>query len=235
MGVEPGDPPAGDPPAGDPPVVPPADDLSTLFTPEMVAERKEALAATQAEETRRAALTDEERTAEDATKAEEAAKNTVPEAYDFKLPEGMEVDKELLAETEPLFKELGLTQEKAQKVIDLYAQKVMPAIVKRQADAWQDQVAAWKNEVVATKEITLDDKGQNTDGIRVINSLFNTDEAAKFRADLDKYGLGNHPGLNLMFARMAKNLKESNFEGKGVIIDKTPKTIEGMANKLYGD
>jgi len=89
---------------------------------------------------------------EAADKVDADKSNTVPEKYEFKIPDGMEMDSELLKEAEPMFKELGLSQAKAQKVIDLYAQKVMPAFLKKQADAWEAQKDGWKESVKTDKE-----------------------------------------------------------------------------------
>ncbi len=50
---------------------------------------------------------------------------TVPDTYaDFVMPEGVELDSALLTEAAPLFKELGLTQDQAQKLVDFQAKQV---------------------------------------------------------------------------------------------------------------
>ncbi len=49
----------------------------------------------------------------------EAEVKVVPEKYDFKLPEGMTLDMAKLSLVEPLFKELGLDNASAQKLVDL--------------------------------------------------------------------------------------------------------------------
>ena len=45
---------------------------------------------------------------------------TVPEKYDFKAPEGQSLDAALVERATPIFKELGLTQDAAQKLVDFY-------------------------------------------------------------------------------------------------------------------
>ena len=54
----------------------------------------------------------------------------VPEKYEFKLPEGMTLDLEKLKIVEPVFKDLGLSNEQAQKLVDLQSQ-----IVKNEEEA----------------------------------------------------------------------------------------------------
>lgn len=208
------------------------DDLAALFSPEEVKAKKETIEANKVEEERRGKLTEEERTAEDANKAEEAKAHEVPEEYaPFKIPDGMEMDTELLKEIMPLFKEKKLTQADAQEFITAYAEKVYPAVVKKQLEAWQTQTEAWKKEVQANKEIKLDGNGENADGIRVINTLLTADEAKRFKDDLNRLGMGNHPLLNLMYARMATALKEDTFEAGA----RKGEAQQDVAHRLYPD
>ncbi len=85
----------------------------------------------------------------------EPAKPTVPDAYTFQLPQGMKADDELVAKISPVFKELGLTQEQAQKVANVYAERVAA-----QEKARLDQLAAdhetWKGETQKLEEPTRD-------------------------------------------------------------------------------
>lgn len=70
--------------------------------------------ATEAPETTEASETKPEET----ESKEEDGK--APEAYDFKVPEGMELDAAAVEKFSPLMKEAGLTQEQAQKFADVY-------------------------------------------------------------------------------------------------------------------
>ena len=45
----------------------------------------------------------------------------VPDKYEFKAPEGYEVDQKFLDDATPVLKELGLTQEQANKLFDIQA------------------------------------------------------------------------------------------------------------------
>jgi len=225
-----------DPPAGDPPVppaippVPPADDLSKLFTPEEVTAKKEFIASAKTEEERRSKLSPEDLKKEDDAKVALEADTKVPEIYaDFKIPDGMEVDKELLTETLPMFKELGLSQGKAQKIIDLYSAKIAPAFIKRQADAWNAQKEGWKADVQKDTEIGGDKfEASVKEAQRVLNTL-GTPELKKV---FDDYGLGNHPEFVRVFARMAQHLKEDTLEARGKGKPAT-NTMDGIASVLY--
>ena len=197
-----------------------APDLSTLFTPEEVTAKQEAVAASAAEETRRAALTEEARAAEDTTKAAEtaaaeeaAANNKAPEEYaDFKTPEGMPVDEALLNDFKPLAKELDLPQEKAQKLIDLYAEKVAPLMQQRQMDAWNETRKGWVETAKLDKEIGGDKfDAALADSIRVVNTL----GTQELKDVFNTYGIGDNPEVVRVFARMAKYLKEDTPPGSG--------------------
>lgn len=73
-----------------------------------------------------------------------------PEKYEFKFPEGVTVDQNLLSTFEPMAKELGLTQEKAQKFIDLYATH-SKEIVSQQEKALESQRAEWRKTIQSQK------------------------------------------------------------------------------------
>lgn len=230
-------------PSIDPNAAPQPDDLSKLFTEDDIKAKKETIAKTKAEDDRRAKLSEDERKAEDKAKADEAkkaadeaAKGIVPEKYEeFKVPDGMELDKEMMNEATPLFKEIGLTQEKAQKIADLYGTKIVPMMLKRWQDAMEKQKSDWHAETIANKDIKLDADGRNLDAIRVINSLFPQDKADALRADLVKLGMDQHPGLNLLLAKMAIHLKEDTIEhGKETAGAKPAETVEDFAKAIYG-
>lgn len=238
MGIPEGDPPAGgDPAAGDPaasggsilggdPLAggdPPANDLSTLFTPEEVTAKKEAIAAAKAEETRRAALTEEERAAEDAAKAEEAKKGEAPEEYaDFTMPEGMEVAKDALELFVPIAKELKLTQEQAQKIVDIQAKMVVA-----RTEAWNQTLTQWQEATKADKEIGGDNFTKN---VEVAQRALNTFGTPELKTALNQYGLGNHPELVRLMVRIGNAIKEDGIvlPGSGGGDSRTP------AEKLYG-
>lgn len=206
-----------------------------LFSADDIKAKQSELKATKAETDRRAKLTPEDLKKEDDAAAAAKADKTVPEAYaEFKVPDGMSVDKEMLADAAPLFKELGLSQNNAQKVVDLYASKVYPAFIKRQADQWNDVKESWKGEVKADKEIGGPPEVQVQDlpAVKEAQRALNTLGTDALKKVFDEFGLGNHPEFVRVFARMAKHLKEDTVEvgGKGKPVTNT---FEGIASVLY--
>jgi len=192
-----------------------ADDLSALFTPGEVAAKKETLAAAKAEEERRASLTDEQRTAEDTQKQADAKANEIPEEYSFKMPEGMELDTEVLAKVAPIFKEAGLSQAKADKMVEVYTKEILPAFAKRQADAWKAETDSWAEATRKDPEIggvKFDETVKNAQ--RAVNTI-----NPALKEVFDKYGLGNHPEFVRTFAKIATLLKEDTIDKGGMASD----------------
>ena len=183
------------------------DDLSTLFTPEEVTAKKESVTAKAAEETRRAALTDEERAAEDTAAAEAAKLNEIPEAYSFTVPDGFELNQDLLDKVTPVFKDAGLSQAKASALVDVYAKEILPAFVKQQTEAWKTEVTNWAETTKKDPEIG----GTKFDAtIEKAARALNTINPALKEA-LDKYGFGNHPEMIRTFAKVADLMSEDSI------------------------
>lgn len=190
---------------------PPVDELAKLFTPEEIQAKKEGIEAAQAEEARRAGLTDAEREAEDAAKAEEAAKNQVPEAYEFVAPEGMKLNEEMTGKFSELAKARGLTQEAAQEIVNLGGELVQQVYAEIQ-DAWDQKREGWAAAALADKEIGADvAKGQDSAAARA----FATIATPEMKAIFEETAIGDHPEVLRMFYRLSQRMKEDDFEAGG--------------------
>lgn len=125
--------------------------------------------------------------------------------YEFKLPDGMELDTATRDAFIPLAKELKLSPEQAQKFVDL---KV--ADTQRQAEAWQSQQAQWVDQVKGDAEIG---------GDKLEQSLAYSKAAVDFIGDpalnelLNTTGYGNHPVLVKAFVKIGKQLAPDTFVG----------------------
>lgn len=138
-----------------------------------------------------------------ADKAEKDKKPAAPEKYEFAAPEGQALDANALAVFEPIAKELGLTQEQAQKLVDIY-----PQIQQQQAEAWSKQIAEWGEQVKADKEIG-GDKFNASVGLaqRALDQFGNPE----LREYLNASGLGNHPALVRFCAKVGKSMAEDSM------------------------
>ncbi|KAE9882863.1 peptidase, partial [Escherichia coli] len=78
----------------------------------------------------------------DKSEDEEQKQEGAPEKYEFTAGEGVELDTEALKDFEPVARDLNLTNEQAQKLVDAYP-KILAGVQQRQAEAWQKQTEGW--------------------------------------------------------------------------------------------
>ncbi|MEH3565271.1 peptidase [Enterobacter kobei] len=127
-----------------------------------------------------------------------------PEKYEFKAGEGVELDTEALKDFEPVARELNLTNEQAQKLVDAYP-KILAGVQQRQAEAWQAQTEQWAADVKADKEIGGDKLTANLSAAQRALEQFGDPELKEY---LDSTGLGNHPALVKAFIKVGKAMSE---------------------------
>lgn len=130
-----------------------------------------------------------------------------PDAYaDFTLPEGVTMDAELLEQATPLFKETNLTQEQAQKYVDLFA-GVVQAREQAQADGFNQLVNDWDQASVKDSEFGGDDYEKNVNIAASALNKFGTPALTKL---LDENGTANHPEVVRLLWKVGKHLIEDN-------------------------
>lgn len=139
-----------------------------------------------------------------------------PEAYaDFAVPEGYEIDPAVVAEAAPLFKEMGLTQAQAQKLVDVYS-KHSAATSEGLSEMVRQQNEAWQSEAKAHPDLRgkLDPGGPVLTTIsRALDSLGDAKLSSEFKAAMDFTGAGNHPAFIRTFYALAKRLTEGAHVG----------------------
>ncbi|AWP32034.1 peptidase [Pantoea vagans] len=148
-----------------------------------------------------------------------------PEAYEFKAPEGAELDKDAVAQFEPIARELNLSQDQAQKLVDLYGSKVMPQLMKQQADTWQKQVADWGTAAKDDAEIGGDKFDGNLTRAKQAMDKFATPQLREF---LETTGMGNHPELIRVFVKVGAAMSEDG------LVTSNEKGQRSAADVLYG-
>ncbi|HBS3259297.1 peptidase [Klebsiella pneumoniae] len=147
-----------------------------------------------------------------------------PEKYEFQAGEGVELDAEALKDFEPVARELNLTNEQAQKLVDAYP-KILAGVQQRQADAWQAQTEEWAATVKADKEIGGD---KLTANLGVAQRALDTFGTPALKEYLNGTGLGNHPELVKAFVKVGKAMSED-----GVVTGKESGQ-RSAAEVLYG-
>lgn len=129
-----------------------------------------------------------------------------PEKYeDFTLPEGMAMDAEALEAYAPVLKDLNLTQDQAQKLVDLQAaqiQKSNQAIL----DHITERDEGWLKDLEADKEIGGDKLNSNM--VKVNKMLSKFDEGGELVKFLQETRIQNCAPLVKLLARMAPHFGE---------------------------
>lgn len=133
-------------------------------------------------------------------------KPAIPEKYEFKLPEGSQLKPETLEKIASIAKERGFTNEQAQALVDPKLQSVLTDIVsaKLQEDTKQLANTEWVKEAKDDKEIGGEAFGRSVETAKRVVERFGTDS---FKKALNDTGLGNHPELLRVFARIGKAME----------------------------
>ena len=130
----------------------------------------------------------------DGDQAKAGDEPVVPEKYEFKAPDGREFDQGVLEQFSEVAKELKLTQDGAQKVID----KLSNAIAEKQANTMKAASEQWIQSVNADKEIGGAKLNENLSVAKKALETFGTPE---LRTLLNESGLGTHPEIIRAFWR----------------------------------
>ena len=160
-----------------------------------------------------------------------------PEKYEFKAPQGVLLDDTVVAKFSTVAKELNLSQDAAQKVLNELGPELAQANAKAIADAMGKQSTAWQEQVKADKDIGGEKLNENLAVARKAVERFAPPE---LRALLNPYhakdnpngtGLGNHPAVVKLFHAIGKAISEDRF------VPGTTKPAAGgrdAASVLYG-
>ncbi len=136
------------------------------------------------------------------------AETSAPESYeDFSLPEGMEMDADVLGEFKNLAKELNIPQAKAQQLINFQTQ-----LASKQAEQYQAAVIKqgqdWAASIKSDPEVGGDNYDKSVESaIKVIQS-FGDPALTEL---LNTSGLGNHPALFKFCHRISSAISEDKF------------------------
>lgn len=127
------------------------------------------------------------------TKEPTEQKPVVPEKYDLKLPEGSVLHPAVVDKIAALAKERGLSNEKAQELLNQESDSVAAAV--------QQQASAWAEEAKSDPEIGGDGFKENVELSKRVIARFGSDSLKK---ELDKTGYGNHPELVRLLTKIGK-------------------------------
>ena len=130
-----------------------------------------------------------------------------PEAYaDFSIPEGHTLDAATIESATPIFRELGLSQDQAQKLVDFYSAKI--GEINSQNEGFMEQMRTeWRNQLSADKEI-----GGKLDAVKVdIGRALDRIPAevrTAYKEAMDLTGAGDNPAIIKAMYSLAQLVNE---------------------------
>ena len=151
-----------------------------------------------------------------------------PEKYELKAPEGEEFDSAFLKTYEETARELNLTNEAAQKMID----KLSPVLQQQTVERIEAIRSEWAEASKSDKEFGGAKLNENLAVAKTALDKFGTPELKQL---INDSGIGNHPELIRFFYRAGKAITPDDFvcghqEGKAA-----PKNFNEYALALYSN
>ena len=147
---------------------------------------------------------DKDKKPDDKADDDKSAEGAPEGDYEFTMPEGMQLDKQVADAYSPVFKELNLSNDKAQKLVDTYVQAQTDA-QKAQVEAWQKMQVDWVSEAKADKEIGGGNWDATVDKANAVIRTFGNDGLVEA---LSTFALGNHPEMIRFCARIGDAVGE---------------------------
>ena len=130
-----------------------------------------------------------------------------PDAYDFKAPEGFDFDEASINEVTPVFKNLKLSNDEAQSLVDLYA-KVSKEAAEAPVKFWKETQQKWLDEVRADPEIGDKIELVKTTVNKALATYLSPTEVANFRHAMNYTGAGNNPTFIRVLYKLTSQLVE---------------------------
>lgn len=135
-----------------------------------------------------------------------------PEAIDydeFSLPEGIDVDKNILAIASEQFRTLGLSQKQAQGIVDLSPQ-ITESIRNAQQKEWDITTSNWAREIRNDKEIGGSNYKSSIS--KAERALRRFDFSGKLKEFLVSTKAGNNPDLIRFLVNVDSSMSESSLD-----------------------
>ncbi len=172
--------------------------------------------------------------------AKEAPKPAeVPEKYEFKVPEGQELPQETVEKITPVFKELGLSNDQAQRMLDLH-NDIVKSVLDKPLETYQNMRADWRKDVISDRYIGNGRDGLSQTAQQDISAAFNAmgDQRTieEFKEAMNLTGAGDHPAFLRAFAALGKHFREGTAvrgSGPAPVGQQRPGQPRSAATALY--
>lgn len=143
------------------------------------------------------------------TDAAPAAASGAGDSYTFTWPEGFTPDATIVAEYEKEFREAGISNDVAQKLVGRYAAQQLAAHQSLDAEV-QKQTDAWKLAVQNDPDLGGAKLAATVKSAETAMARFGS---ADLKTWLDTTGMSNHPELVRFFAKVGALASEDTFAG----------------------
>jgi hypothetical protein len=168
-----------------------------------------------------------------------------PEKYaDFTVPDGWEMDQEVRAEAEKLFRDFNLPQSAAQALVDFYAAKSIQA-QNAPVEFYAEMRQGWRESAMSHPEL----QGKLGAGGEVLTTISRGLDAiasatgdrqliADFKEAMDMTGAGDHPAFIRVMYSLAKRATESGHvrgNGPSAAGQARPGSVRSAAQLMYPD
>jgi hypothetical protein len=127
------------------------------------------------------------------------------------LPEGVQVDEELLGGVKEIATKHNLSKEAVQDLVNAYSKKVLDSDTSLKSQ-WTEIEQGWINSAKSDKEIGGDKFDETVTKARKAIDVFGT---PALREALDQTRFGNHPELIRMMAKVEEKISEGGAFVKG--------------------
>lgn len=156
------------------------------------------------------------------------AADAAPEKYEFKAPEGVELDDSVVTAFSDVAKELKLSQDAAQQLVEKLAPVLAQSTMAKAEGFFEDiggAPATWADKARADTEFG----GAKFDANLAVAAKAMKLATPEMRALLDKTRVGDHPEMIRWMVRVGKALSEDTFVGG----DPPPAKPTDAAKKLF--
>lgn len=147
--------------------------------------------------------------------AEEKPAEGAPEVYEeFKAPDGIELDPEVMPEVHEIFKDLGLSQEKAQEVFEKFLgiQQKLEGTPEQQMQAAEQQIVALNTRLAEECRNLPEIGGEKfAESLATASKVMASFGSPEFRSLIAYTGVGSHPEFFKMMVAIGSKMSPDNF------------------------
>lgn len=155
-------------------------------------------------------LDEEEETKEPKEPKESNESKGIPEEYRFDMPDGFVVNEANIEKISTTFKEMNLTNDQAQKLVNMEAEYIQE-LMQSQTDEYNNTIKDWEQQSI--KELGPNYKDEITHGKKFRDTFFSKETVQL----LDSIGILNHPLVVKDFVNGGKKLTKNRLVNESPI------------------